>query len=134
MNSAVSRSRNIYVHIYKTSSKEFYLLKLFKAGITNPSRGLHGDPWVAAITHLSLSMTSGKITQSLANEIDIIASRAEGQGSFRAVEIQSGAFVKLEDTRASTAAFCAMDCIKTPACFTFRFMNGFCSLGSYNWL
>ena len=83
---------------------------------------------------MSLSVTGDKITQSLAKKIEIISSRAEGQGSFRAVEVQSGAFVKLEDTGASTAGFCAMDCIKTPACVTFRFMDGVCSLGGYDWL
>ena len=81
-------------------------------------------------------MTGGKITQQLGSvtDIDIISSRPESQGRFRAVEVQSGAFVKLEDTGASTAAFCAMDCIKTPACVTFRFQNGVCSLGGYDWL
>ena len=82
---------------------------------------------------MSLSMTSRKITQSLSDEIDVIASRTESQGSFRAVEVQSGAFVKLEDTRASSAGFCAMDCIKTPACVTFRFQGGECSLAGYDW-
>ena len=85
---------------------------------------------------MSLSMAGGKITQQLGNvtDIDIISSSPESQGRFRAVEVQSGVFVKLEDTRASSQAFCAMDCIKTPACVTFRFMNGVCSLGGHDWL
>ena len=85
---------------------------------------------------MSLYMTGGKITQQLGKktDIDIISSRAESQGRFRAVEVQSGAFVKLEDTGSKSQAFCAMDCIKTPACVTFRFLNGVCSLGGHDWL
>ena len=102
---------------------------------------------------MSLSMTSKKITQELTKNIEVISSRADREGTFRAVKVesgnvpiqgqnsghltcldQSGAFVKLVDTAASSELSCAMDCLKTPACFTFRMENGVCSLGGYDWL
>ena len=48
--------------------------------------------------------------------ISVIAWITESQGSSRAVKLQSGAFINLEDTGACSGIFCAMDCIKTPAC------------------
>ena len=83
---------------------------------------------------MSLCLGSSKITQELTKRIDVVSSRKDRQGHFRAVEVESGAFVGFEDTAASSPISCAMDCLKTPACVTFRMKNGVCSLGGYYWM
>ena len=83
---------------------------------------------------MSLCLGSSKITQELTKRIDVVSSRKDRQGHFRAVEVESGAFLGFEDTSASSSISCAMDCLKTPACVSFRMKNGVCSLGSYHWM
>ena len=82
--------------------------------------------------YLKLSMTGAKITRRLERTIKFTSSREDRRASYQAVE--TAAFFKLEDTAARTENKCAMDCIKTPACFTFRLEEGVCSLGGYGWL
>ena len=68
-------------------------------------------------------------------KINVVSSSKERQqGSFRAVEVTSGIFFGFEDTAASSPTSCAIDCLKTPACYSFRMKNGVCSLGGYDWL
>ena len=83
---------------------------------------------------MSVTLSSSKLTQELTKKIDVVSSRKDREGHFRALEVESGAFVGFEDTAASSSTSCAMDCLKTPACVTFRMKNGVCSLGGYDWL
>ena len=83
---------------------------------------------------MSVTLSSSKITQELTKKIDVVSSRKDREGHFRAVEVAPGAFVGFEDTAASSSTSCAIDCLKTPACVTFRMKNGVCSLGGYDGL
>ena len=57
------------------------------------------------------------------------------RASYQEVEVtDSDAFVGFEDTAARSDRTCAMDCSKTPACHSFRFQGGLCSLGGYTWI
>ena len=83
---------------------------------------------------MSVTLSSNKLTQELTKKIEVASSRKDREGHFRAVEVESGAFDGFEDTAASSPISCAMDCLKTPACVTFRMKNGVCSLGGYYWM
>ena len=83
---------------------------------------------------MSVSLSSSKIKQELKKKMDVVSSRKDRQGHFRAVEVESGAFVGFEDTAANSLNSCAMDCLKTPACITFSMKNGVCTLGGVGML
>ena len=67
-------------------------------------------------------MTGAKITRRLERTIRFTSSREDRWPSYQAAE--TAAFIKLEDTAARTENKFAMDCVKTPACFTFRLLGG----------
>ena len=59
--------------------------------------------------------------------IEMISSRPDRKAVYYG--LLTDYFNHLEDTAASSATKCAMDCSRTPACRSFKFDMGQCSLG-----